>query len=240
MKIPNNYCYYYVLLSLSGLPHFLVLLAEPTQILLSEVVFLWSIFKFIPNNAQAWQAFPLFIFSFFKPSCFCLWWSKNHYLEAEFRKGSMSGQGKTQICSLAWLSPVPPSPWIPLSFAADSSLPHITLHLCWVKSVCKQTTSRTCKQLQMQNIPSHTQSDPGRPQQSQPGVTSALGQAGESPYPASCPKTTRLEPSSNQHIVHQNQEVQKGLLDLESREKNPTIRSAFSWFLLSSSVITQL
>lgn len=81
---------------------------------------------------------------------------------------------------------------------------------------------------------------PGVTRQSQPGLTFALGQVEEPSYPASCPKTTRLEPCANQRIVHQNQEVQKGLLALESREKNLAIKSAFSWFLLYSSVLTQL
>jgi len=48
----SNYYYYYVLLSLFGLPHFPVALAEPTQILLSEVVFPHSICQIIPNYAQ--------------------------------------------------------------------------------------------------------------------------------------------------------------------------------------------
>lgn len=221
MKICNYI--YYVLLSLFGLPHFPIPLAEPTQILLSEVVFPQSILQSISNNAQAWQAFPLFMFSgwsLLASACdeakIVLW-----------RQGSeRAGENADLLFSLAVTSATnPPNSPLPLQLTAPS---HIALLFFCVKSVCAWSSPRACKQLQMQN---KCISHPGWPREAPAGPAWGYICTGAIP---SC-----FLPQ-NQHIVHQNHEVQKGLLALESREKNPAIKPAFSWFLLSSSVITQL
>lgn len=127
MKISNYYYYYYVLLNLFGLPRFSVALAEPTQILLSEVVFPHNIWQVTPNNAPSYQldrhpTLPLtslFICLFlgsvwckasWSLSCFCLWQSRYHPWEAGLRNGIKSGRGEMQMSSLARLSTVPPAP----------------------------------------------------------------------------------------------------------------------------------
>lgn len=85
----------------------------------------------------------------------------------------------------------------------------------------------------MQNAAFHTQSD-----QAQPVWAYICTGAGWGVILSCC------LPQNNEAgafcIVNQNQEVQKGLLALESRGKKTAIKSAFSWFVLSSSVITQL
>lgn len=63
MKIFNYY--YYGLLSLFGLLHFPIVLAEPTRILLSEEVFPHNIWQIIPNNAVISLTGTTFLFSFY-------------------------------------------------------------------------------------------------------------------------------------------------------------------------------
>lgn len=98
------------------------------------------------------------------------------------------GQGKMQICSLAWLSPVPPTPRIPPFLCSWQLLPTLlccffVLNQCVHEAHQGLASSYRCKISAF-----HTQGDPGRPQQGRPGVTFAL----EPSHPASCPKISTL------------------------------------------------
>lgn len=190
----------------------------------------------MPNNAQARQAFSLFICSFFEAFLLLPMMKQKCFSGGRVQKGLYvrAGENADLLFSLAVTSATKAlNPPFLCSWQLLPTLLYIRVGLNQCAHKAHQGLASSCRCKILHFTPRVTR-------QSQPRVRFGLGQAGESSYPASCLKTVRLEPSSDQHIVHQNQEVQKGLLALESRERNPAIKSAFPWFLLSSSVITQL